>query len=251
VVIFSDPGGRAYVNGRAVGPEGGFKMAGDILYVPNEAVASIRSALKSWVDVRPPPGVTPAPTANVLKVSGRVVIDAGHGGHDSGTTAAGKSSPEKNINLAVATAVVEHLRKRGLDVVVTREGDQFVDLDERVAIANRGGAKLFVSIHADSSEKPSDIGHTIITPDVNSPEATAAAREISRCLAAAGSPVHSVRKDVRHLRVLSATRVPAVIVELGFLSNPREAARLCDRACQQRMAQAIAEGVIAYLGRKQ
>ncbi|MFB3891923.1 MAG: N-acetylmuramoyl-L-alanine amidase [Phycisphaerae bacterium] len=251
VVVFCDPGGRAFVNGQAVGPVGGYVMAGSILYVPVGAAADIRASLRSGVvatTLRPPVSA-PTPPVPLTKATGKVVIDPGHGGHDSGTTAAGRGRPEKDINLAVAMAVADDLRRRGVDVVCTRTDDRFIELDDRCGVANRSGARLFVSIHVDSN-KSTDEGHTVITPDVPSPEANAAAHAISQRLEAAGSTCHSVRRDVRHLRVLSATRIPAVLIELGFLSNPREAARLCDPAWQHRMADAIAEGIAIHLNRR-
>jgi len=254
VTVYSDPGGRAYVNGQSVGPVGGYVVAGNVLYVPDRAEGAIRSAMRN--PSRPPIGDPPPkikpegppPGGKLTLARGRVVIDAGHGGKDSGTTSGGRL-PEKTINIAVALAVAEGLRKRGVEAVCTRTDDHFVELDERVAIANRSGGRLFVSIHADSA-KSTDTGHTIITPEASAPEAVTAAHVISNQLVSAGFPQHSVRKDVRGLRVLRGTRIPAILIELGFLSNPHEAARLCDHTCQMQMADAIAEGIARYLAKK-
>jgi N-acetylmuramoyl-L-alanine amidase len=251
VVVFCDPGGRAFVNGQAVGPKGGYVMAGSIMYLPDGAASDIRSSLRSGsvTTVTHPPPVKPTPTPGPLaKVTGKVVIDAGHGGKDPGAHSSG-GVLEKDVNLAVATAVAENLRRRGVDAVCTRSDDHFVELDDRCAIANHSGARLFVSIHADSN-KVTDEGHTVITPDVPAPEASTAAHTISQRLEAAGSTCHAVRQDVRHLRVLSATHIPAILIELGFLSNPREAARLSDTAWQRRLADAIADGIATHLSRK-
>ena len=242
VVIYADPCGQAYVNGRAVGPMGGYAIVGNSMFAPEEIEPQIRNVLR---DPRIPPFVPPPPPPSA--VFGKVVIDPGHGGDDSGTIGAGKARPEKNINLAVALCVADALRKRGVEVTCTRTTDRRVELDDRVAIANRSGANLFVAIHADYSENRANEGHTIITPRVGSGDASLAAGLISPRMASAGSPLHSVRADVRRLRVLEATRIPAVLVEMGFLSNPREAARLCSAAYQQQLAQAIADGIADYL----
>jgi len=87
-------------------------------------------------------------------------------------------------------------------------------------------------------------------PAAGGGEQLALAKEISSRMVASGSPQRAIRKDDRVLRVLTQIRIPNVIVELGFLSNGREAARLNDPAYQQRMADAIAEGIIAYLARR-
>lgn len=197
-----------------------------------------------WSKVTPPPPPPPPPPP----VSGKVVIDPGHGGKDAGTTAS-RLIAEKNVNLAVSLMVGEMLRSRGVAVVYTRSDDRFIELDTRVAISNRSGAKLFVAIHADSAEDRSAAGHTIIMPETPSSEEWVAAAEISKYMVAAGSAKHSVHKDVRGLRVLRYAKIPAVLVELGFLSNSREAALLADKNYQRKLAGAIAEGIIAYLNR--
>lgn len=254
VVIYADPEGEAYVNGQPVGVKRGFTVVGETMYVPDAAVTVLRGMLRPGPEYVPPqyPPLIPGrdPLVPVTHVKGRVVIDAGHGGDDSGTTAAGRGNPEKDINFSVATAVVAALHRRGVDVVVTRPGDHKIELDDRVAIANRSGANLFVSIHADYSENRSNQGHTVIMPASGGPETLTIANAISARLTAAGSPVHAVRKDVRGLRVLRFTRIPAVLVELGFLSNSQDIMRLTDRASQLRLAEAIAEGICDYLAKR-
>jgi N-acetylmuramoyl-L-alanine amidase len=245
VVIYADPCGQAYVNGRAVGAMGGYAIVGNSMFAPEEIEPQIRNALR---DPRIPPLVPPPPPPPPQStVFGRVVIDPGHGGDDFGTIGAGKAHPEKDINLAVALCVADALRKRGVEVTCTRTTDRRVELDDRVAIANRSGANLFVAIHADFSENRANEGHTIITPRVGSGDASLAAGLISPRMTSAGSPLHGVRADVRRLRVLEAIRIPAVLVETGFLSNPREAARLCSAAYQQQLGQGIADGIADYL----
>lgn len=249
VVLYADPEGQAFVNGQAVGTAGGFTMVGETMYVPEDLIRTIRDVLRPGPEVVPPqfpPGLPPNPPP-VRQVKGRVVIDAGHGGTDDGTTAAGRANPEKDINLSVATAIVQALRRRGVEVTVTRPDDHKIELDDRVAIANRSGASLFVSIHSDSSDNRSNQGHTVIMPASGGPDTLALANAISARLTAAGSPVHGVRKDVRGLRVLKYTKITAVLVELGFLTNAQDITRLTDRGSQLRLAEGIADGICDYL----
>jgi N-acetylmuramoyl-L-alanine amidase len=198
----------------------------------------------------PPPGgshstlpVIPSPLA---RITGKVVIDAGHGGKDDGThSAAGVT--EKSINLAVALAVAQCLREKGIDVVLTRSNDTFMELAGRTAIANRSGARLFVSIHADYNNKPSMQGHTILLPQNGSAQSSRLANLISSNMVMAGSTKHSVRRDSRGLYVLEHTNCTSLLVELGFLSNRTEAAGLAKATTQTRLGKAIAEGIAQYL----
>ena len=253
VVIFPDPCGQAYVNGVPVGQTGGFLAAGELLYVPDDVESQIRAAMRASPLLPPsltrPPGRPLDPNEQPRPIGlslGRVVIDPGHGGHDTGTNAL-RGAPEKDINLAIAQGVAQRLRQNGVEPVLTRNSDVFIDLGDRVAIANRSGAKLFVSVHADSSDDRSNQGHTVLVPRSPSAESLAAARAISQSLVAAGVRCHAVRRDDRGLRVLTYTTIPAVLVETGFLSNPVEAARLADSAYQDRVAEAISQGIVQYL----
>lgn len=255
VTIFSDPQGQAFVNGRPVGEPGGIIAVDDIIFVPLELEQDIHLAMREMYvppRVEPPPQL-PQPPRPLRKTQnpgnlGLVVIDPGHGGKDSGTTVL-RGNPEKDINLAVALAVAEQLRSQGVQAVLTRRSDTFVDLDERARIANRLNAKLFVAIHSDSVSNRAIQGHTVITPMYDRPGCVSAAKLISGRLVDAGMSAHGVRRDVRGLRVLKETTGPAVLVEIGYLSNASEAARLTDPAYQQRMATAIADGIVTFLQR--
>ncbi len=253
VLLYSDPNGQAYVNCRPVGGAGGFESAGDTMYIPRETVGAIRASLRPNVVVQvsqniPNPPSDPGHGGN--RATGKVVIDAGHGGNDPGTN--GHGANEKSINLALALAVSKILRQRGVDTVLTRSNDTFIELDDRCDIANRSGAKLFVSIHINASKKASNRGHEVLVPDATSPKANLAAQDISKELTAAGMAPHGsgVRKDDRGLRVLRHTDIPAVLVEVGFLSNSADAAIMTDRSRQQRIAEGIADGIIDYLNGK-
>lgn len=255
ITIYADPQGQAYLNGQVVGRSGGFVIADDTVYVPREVVAQLRAGMivrQSAPTIKkvyeaPPPIDDRGP---LVRLKGaKVVIDAGHGGKDPGThDNAGRT--EKSLVLAMANMVAERLRVRGVEVVMTRTTDVFVERSDRCDIANSSGARAFVSIHADWNPDPSKSGHTVIMPAAGGSEQLALAKEISSRMVASGSPQRAIRKDDRVLRVLTQIRIPNVIVELGFLSNGREAARLNDPAYQQRMADAVAEGIIAYLARR-
>lgn len=171
-----------------------------------------------------------------------VMIDAGHGDHDSGAVSiTGKY--EKTFNLAVALKVNALLEKEPLiNPILTRNDDTFLELDERVAKANNAGVDIFVSIHANK-----------YTPNVTGTE-TYYWKEDSIQLAnimhrfvtdAAGLPDRKVRQN--NFRVITKTNMPAVLLEIGYLSNANDEAQLFSPAFQNRVAQGIVDGIKSYL----
>ena len=237
VIIFTHTEGRFFVNGKPMGPVGEVKRQGGTLYVPDFLIPQIRRYLRS---AAPPPVVRPSP----LKPKALVVIDPGHGDQDPGTISPG-GLYEKNINLQVAQRVAGLLEQKGLGVVMTRRDDRFIELEERADIANRRNADLFVSIHSDSAPNRSVQGFTVYVARAGSPDAFRAAGAISQAMAGTGSDSHGIREA--DYKVLVQTSGPAVLVELGYLSNSQDAARLRDPAYQNRLAQAIANGILTYI----
>ena len=188
---------------------------------------------------------TPRPTSSrdVPKEQIVVVVDAGHGGKDPGAIGIG-GLQEKNIILPISQEVSKLLEKQGIKVIMTRSSDYFVSLNGRTQMANRAGADLFVSIHANS------IG--LSRPDVNGLETYY--YDSGRGLA---STIHSnilrrvnIRdRGVRRARfyVLRNSDMPAVLVEVGFLTGREDAANLSNSNYRSQMAEAIAAGVLEYI----
>lgn len=242
VYIVTEPQKRIYVNGKELDPQlsENIYLAGDRLMVPETLPGVIRPLLKDAPAVS-----APAPRApwSGGKVSGTIVLDPGHGGSDPGTMQNGLR--EKNINLAVARVAAEILRDRGVKVVMTRTGDTFPSLDDRVAIANRTKPNLFVSIHGNSLPNKSYRGYTVYTAE----GASAASKQASAVIfdSMAGTGLGNRGQDTAKYIVLMDTKCPAVLVEMGCLSNAREATLLADSDFQQKIAEAIADGICAYL----
>jgi len=237
VLLFTHADGRFFVNGKPMGTVGEVKWQGDTLFVSDFLIPQIRQYLRAAV---PPPVVRPSPA----KPKALVVIDAGHGGDDPGARSIG-GFYEKDINLAVALKVADLLEQRGIGVVLTRQQDRFIELEERANIANRRNADLFVSIHSDSNPDRSRQGFTVFVARAASPEAYRAATCIGQAMAATGTDSHGVREA--DYKVLVNTSGPAVLVEMGHLSNVQDTARLRDPAWQNRLAQAIAAGILTYV----
>ncbi|MCR4405035.1 MAG: N-acetylmuramoyl-L-alanine amidase [Candidatus Acetothermia bacterium] len=189
----------------------------------------------------------------VLSASARqqfiVVVDAGHGGMDPGGIGwLGVS--EKDINLAIARLVeLEALSEPELRIVLTRRGDVYVPLEERTALANRLGAALYVSIHANIHTDWRVKGIETILPDTwqgQNWRSLVLARSLqARLVAGLRSDDRGVKYQPLYLR---SSRVPAALVEVGFLSNPEEALKLQSFAYQDRIARAILEGIKEFLG---
>lgn len=220
----------------------------DPLSRPRPAVvAAVPTRPAAAATVRVPaagPALTPAP----VRVSGRILLDPGHGGKDSGAEAGG--IVEKWLDLEVATAAADELRRRGVTVRLTRSSDTFVELEDRARAANAFRPDLFVAVHADFNPSSVKVGHSILLPQSGTPQARTAAMWLSQALVAAGSPQHTIRQDDRGLYVLRHTTCPAIILEMGFLSNPTEASQLRNPSYRRQLAMAIANGIVDYLRRK-
>jgi N-acetylmuramoyl-L-alanine amidase len=231
----------------------------------------------------PLPSLPPAP----LLPSRRIVIDAGHGGKDPG--AIGPSGlQEKDIVLSMALLLAEEVKsKLGWEVVLTRNDDTFIPLEERTAIANKVGADLFVSLHVNASANAA--AHGIETYYLNFSKnekaAAVAARENGTTLRAVSDleqilfdlMAHSKIQESSRLAsdiqnalisgiskefgtvknlgvkqgpfyVLLGANMPSVLVEAAFLSNPAEETRLATRQYQKETTRAIIDGLRAYVG---
>lgn len=236
VIVFTHPDGRFFVNSKPAGSVGHVRREGGTVYVPASLLARIRTHLRKPGEVRPvrPPG----------RAEGTVVVDAGHGGRDPGAIAV-TGVYEKNVNLRVAAKIARLLEARGLHVKMTRWQDHFIELEDRAEVANRLEADLFVSIHADAAESREAEGFTIYVARAASSDSRRAARSISQAMARTGAVSRGVREA--DYRVLVTTEGPAVLVELGYLSNRQEAVRLSQDAYQNRLAQAVVDGIVNYL----
>lgn len=216
-----------------------------------------------------------------------IAIDPGHGGEDTG--AVGPSGvAEKEVTLGVAKKLSVSLReKTGCSVVLTREDDTFVPLEERTALANRVSADIFISIHVnaalsrtvdgietfflsfdatdedarrvaafENSFSASGKTHTEVSGDLKEillDMASTESHHESSALAeyVQTSLLKAVKREDRGVKqapftVLVGATMPAILVEVGFISNPREEMRLSSSAGQARLSDSITEGVIHF-----
>ncbi len=214
-----------------------------------------------------------------------IVVDAGHGGKDPGAIGP-NNLMEKNVTLAMAKSLAEALRQQlGVKVMLTRSDDRFLELRERTDFANRVGADLFISLHANASHSHNAYGVEtyFLNLSKNNQAAEVAARENGTSLQEVGNleailfdlmanakinessrlaaevqqalmsglkPHYSKIRDLGvkqgPFHVLLGATMPSVLVEAAFISNPREAKRLVSSGYQNRVAAAIVKGVKHY-----
>jgi N-acetylmuramoyl-L-alanine amidase len=174
-----------------------------------------------------------------------IVIDAGHGGRDPG--AIGSMIQEKDVNLKTALKLQKELEKQGFKVYMTRSKDEYVNLYDRAGMANGLGATLFVSIHANASASGSANGVEVLYSNDSMSGGKGLATEIQNEM------VRTLRATDRgvvkrtNLVVLRETVMPAVLVELGFLTNAAEQNKLMNDGYLQSSAEAIARGIMEFL----
>ena len=225
---------------------------------------------------RAPIGLTPTPG-----VSGTIVVDAGHGGKDPGTQHNGLR--EKDLNLDIVRRLRTELKARGLAAVLTRDRDEFIPLSQRPDVANRIAADLFVSVHINASRNRRVSGFEVYYPRESVVNGATAGLPPGVEPAEVAQPSASIRQILwdlfmRHSRrdstrmasyicrsmrervgarcrgikgarfvVLREAQMPAVLVEVGYVTNRSDAARLASPSYRQAVAEAIADGVAAYL----
>ncbi|MGQ9880463.1 MAG: N-acetylmuramoyl-L-alanine amidase [Armatimonadota bacterium] len=183
-----------------------------------------------------------------------IVIDPGHGGASKGAVGrdGGSVVYEKDINLAIALTVRDLLAKEKATVTLTREDDSTVDLYDRPKLANEKGADFFISIHCDSTPKPNSASGTTTYYHASDPDGRALAQAIQKHIAAVtGLPNRGAQTDTAIYQsgfaVLRQSEMPAVLIEVAFINNDKDRAKLKDLKFQKKVAEAIVAGLKAYI----
>lgn len=173
-----------------------------------------------------------------------VVLDAGHGGHDYGAIRSGIN--EKDINLDIVKRVQAILVSKNVSVALTRNNDEFISLPDRTSFCASSEPDIFISIHVNSSAKPEING---IETHYYQPQSMELANVVHACVI---SDVKAKDRGIFKSKfyVINHTEVPAILVEIGFLSNNQERAELVSEERKQQTAKAICEGILKYLNSK-
>jgi N-acetylmuramoyl-L-alanine amidase len=270
-----------------LGPRfGGFKATSQPVDTTMRLVIDLAAAQTETPAPAQPPAPPPAELPPAFGQTGftlrTVAIDPGHGGDDEGAKGA-EGAKEKDVALSVARrakAVIE--TRLGVRVLLTRDDDRRVPLDERTAMANNNKADLFISLHASASPQPTAFGASIffaeftgeaaqtaggaraervpvyggVTRDIELvPWGLAQTRHLEQSSAFADILVQQLRDQVplgghpidhAPLRVLESANMPAVLVELGYLTNPDQEKRLTGEAFQGTFVQALYEAIVRF-----
>ena len=205
----------------------------NVIYVPKEEVEKIEKPKKQ----------KEKPTISSMK---KVVIDPGHGGADSG--AIGGGIYEKDLNLDVAKMVQEKLMKKNIYVYMTRSKDETLTLEDRVNYSNEINPDIFVSIHTNSTVKEDSYGVE-----------THYFKDNSYKLAQVVHGNFASKKNLRkwetidrgviksRFYVINHTEAPAILIEMGFISNLDERTKLIKKGRKEDIADSIVEGILEYL----
>jgi len=239
-----------------------------------------------WADQLSRWGIPPmAPFHRSITRFRTAILDPGHGGRDPGAIGR-RGLQEKVIALDVAKRLRDLLVREGFRVVMTRYDDRFIPLRKRSAIANREEGNLFISIHANASRRrsvsgfeafylsaatddharalaaaenvqlPDELGESIPTQThailwdllytEYRAESTELAAQVCRGLAGQGLPSRNRGVKSARFAVLKGSRMPSILVEVGFLSNLREESRLRETWYRQRLAEGIRDGILNF-----
>jgi N-acetylmuramoyl-L-alanine amidase len=218
------------------------------LPIPQQ-VAQLPNSVSPPLEIPVPAPAVSRPTisdSQVHKGQLVVMIDPGHGGKDSGAVGLG-GLQEKDVILPISQRVAAILEQQGIHAILTRTSDYFVDLAPRVEMAKQDHADLFVSIHANSIDN---------RPDVNGLETyyfdsgNRLAQTIHNSIL---QNLDIKDRGVRRARfyVLRNNPMPAVLVEVGFVTGVEDSPRLGTAAYENQMAQAIANGILQYIQQNQ
>ncbi len=246
----------AAVNGHNYTLEAPAKIVNSRTLVPLRFIAEALTATVRWdgstrtIYIN---STNPLPSDPEIDPQEKIVfLDAGHGGDDPG--AIGTRLQEKDVNLAITLRVGDLLQQNGIRVEYTRIDDSFVGLQERSILANNLKAALFVSIHNNANDLSSAAGtETYFYAPADNPDLSAQYSERLRLAQALQTSMvnqlHRSNRGVKeaNLSVLRNTQMPSALVEVAFISNPTEAGLLQNNDFKNQAAEAIANGIIAFM----
>jgi len=277
VVVDLGPRFASFRSSDLAGERGGGRIVVEVAAQTTEAPAAQQPAA-------PPPDVPPLLESSPTNAMRTIVVDPGHGGEELGAHGP-QGTLEKDVTLSVARRLKAAIEARlGMRVILTRESDQTVGLDERAAVANNNKADLFISLHANASVRSSAAGAEVFYLSLADYGAQAQrvaqgesealpvfgggtrdievilwemaqARHIEQSAGLAGLIEASLRARVAMspraiqqapFRVLVGANMPAVLVEMGFISNPEQERQLVSEAFQSSVVQAIVDSVVRF-----
>lgn len=181
-----------------------------------------------------------------------ILLDAGHGGSDSGAVSVDGKTKEKELTLEITKKLNDKLLENGYDVHMTRETDKAVDLYKRPEIANDLGAEIFLSIHINSSENSEPSGIEVfyapaLSNKLKEVEQSPLAESLQKSLIKETGAISRGAKAGGRLVVLKNTKNVAALAELGFISNKKELDLMKDEDYQEKLVNGLYNGLIDYI----
>lgn len=236
------------VDGEPLEAPTAYISADGLTMVPLRAVAEALGCDVTWDSATRTVSIASAPLPEEEEApaySALVVLDPGHGGEANGAEYG--DVQEKNLNLAIAARTAELLEEAGVTVIMTRTDDSYVDLYERTGLANVLDADLFVSVHCNANVDHDDVTGIYTCSYSEGTRGWRLAQLLHQTMRAATGADDFGMEERPNLAVLRTSWMPAALVECGFMSTESELALLVQPEYQARLAQGIADGILAYL----
>lgn len=178
-----------------------------------------------------------------------VVVDPGHGGNDGGTVCPEDGIVEKEINLAVSKEVTSLLEKHGVDVILTRDYDDYMSLEERAYFASQQTADLFISLHCNFFEGDESITGLEAFYCKKDADSRIFAENIAKAVSKQ-SEIALRGATENNYYVTKHAGMDAILIEMGFLSNPVECEKLASPDYHKLLAESIVEGILTSFDAK-
>ncbi|HIT85180.1 MAG TPA: N-acetylmuramoyl-L-alanine amidase [Candidatus Ornithomonoglobus intestinigallinarum] len=223
------------------------------MFIPKKQLLAVIAAAAVCITAAVALKIGAVETFSETKIT--VALDPGHGFPDGGAVGAA-GTLEKDVNLAVVQKLAEILESRGNRVVLTRTGDsglhdgtgtirqkKIADMKKRVEIINSSGAELLISVHMNALNDSSVTGLHIFYNRAHEEIKPLAEKILSSVSDATGAEAHGAKPAADSLYLMKNTKIPAVLIECGFLSNPDEEKKLNNDEYQSRIAWAIANAL--------
>ncbi|WP_027416544.1 N-acetylmuramoyl-L-alanine amidase [Aneurinibacillus terranovensis] len=230
------------LNSRSISPSGPNKPAPSNMIKPvvHNPSTSQDSILTETNDEPAPSPLLPAvPLSGKEKVT--IVVDAGHGGKDTGAIGV-NDTREKDFTLAVVLKLADDLKKEPkFNVILTRDGDTYPTLTDRVKIANDAPADLFISVHANSGPPSANGTETYYYADQSKGYADTVHAHLVQVTGFTDRKVKTA-----DFYVIKNTKMPSILVEVGFITNADNNREMMDDSFQQKVADGIYQGIVEY-----
>lgn len=220
--------------------------------VVGSATSSLISKLlaKTTPVAAKPPAVKPVPSRGDVKREFIVVVDAGHGGADPGAVYGGVN--EKDLNLSIAKKLNKLLEASGIMTYMTRTDDSFIDLYDISGLANKVNADLLISVHNNADSSSTKGSMSLYCPNKNNSKGNLTAYNFAAIVQKelyGELDTHNLGVIARpNLAILRTAEMPAVIAEVGYMTNKAELGRLETEAFRQKAAEALKNAVLEALG---